>query len=213
LSKNITAVVIIKRRKSVHKVDGQIPWVGDNIQGHSWSGSQVDLTEGFGAFDHVLERLPLGRRVIDVGGGAYDVNIAYLAHKYLIDCSVYDPYKRDAQHNLKIIEGSRVRSFDAAVSFSVLNVISDDQARYDHIKLCQKMLKPGGKVVFKVWPGDETGIGKQTASGFQSNRDIDTYLEEICGVFGSQNVIFDMDQKIIIGINSVVVGLSGSRFI
>lgn len=191
-------------------VDRQIPWIGDNVQGHSWNDGQIDLTEGFGAYDHVLERVALGSRIVDVGGGEYDANRAYVAPKYLIDCSIYDPYKRDVQHNLKVIENSRVRPFDAAVSFSVLNVISDDKARCDHIKLCQNMLKTGGKAIFKVWPGDRTGVGRQTASGYQSNRDIDTYVDEVRNVFGSQNVIFDSDNKIVIGINPIVACTSGA---
>lgn len=186
----------------MNSVDRQIPWIGDNVQGHSWIDGQLDLTEGFGAYDHVVEKgvLALGSRIVDVGGGAYDANSTYVAQKYLIDCSVYDPYKRDAQHNLRVIEDSRVRPFDAAVSFSVLNVISDDEARRDHIKLCQNMLKASGKAVFKVWPGDGSGVGKQTASGYQSNRDIHTYVDEIRSVFGSQNVTIDSDNKIVVGV-------------
>lgn len=183
-------------------VNRQIPWVGDNVQGHSWVNGQIDLTEGFGAYDHAFEKgaLALGSRIVDVGGGAYDANCAYVAQKYLVDCSVYDPYKRDDQHNLKVIQSSKVRPFDAAVSFSVLNVISDDKARQDHIKLCQNMLKNGGKAVFKVWPGDETGVGKQTASGYQSNRDIHTYVDEIRDIFGFKNVALDSQNKIITAI-------------
>jgi len=99
------------------------------------------------------------------------------------------------------------------VSFSVLNVISDDEARRDHIKRCQNILKTGGKAIFKVWPGDKTGIGRQTASGYQSHRDIDTYVDEIRNIFGSQNVTFDPDNKIIIGINPMVAYPSGTRSI
>ncbi len=191
-------------------VDRQIPWVGDNVQGHSWNDGQIDFTEGFGAYDQVLGKVASGSRIVDIGGGAYDANCAYVAQKYLVNCSVYDPYKRDVQHNLKVIGDSKVRPFDGAVSFSVLNVISNDEDRCNHIKLCQKMLKTGGKAIFKAWPGDGTGIGKQTASGYQSNRDINTYLEEICYVFGSQNVVFDPENKIVIGINSVMAYPSGS---
>lgn len=194
-------------------VNGQIPWVGDNVQGHSWNDGQIDLTEGFGAYDHVLGNVASGGRIVDIGGGAYDTNSAYVAQKYLVDCSVYDPYKREAQHNLKVIGDSKVRPFDGAVSFSVLNVISDGEDRSRHIKLCQNMLKTGGKAIFKVWPGDGTGIGKQTASGYQSNRDIDTYVDEIRDVFGSRNVTFDPENKIVIGVNPIVAYPSGIRSI
>jgi hypothetical protein len=188
----------------------QIPWTGDNVQGHSWSNGRIDLTEGLGAYNHVFKRVALGSRIVDVGGGAYDTHSAYVARKYLIDCSVYDPYKRDAQHNLKIIENSKTRPFDGAISFSVLNVISNDKARRDHVKLCQTMLKTGGKAIFKVWPGDKTENGEKSTSGYQSNRDIGTYLDEIRNVFGLKNVRFDSDNKIIIGINPIVAYPSGT---
>jgi hypothetical protein len=195
--------------------DKQIPWVGDNVQGHSWVDRKIDATEGFGAYDHVITQgsLALGSRIVDVGGGSYDANKAYVAYKYLIDCSIYDPYKRDVLHNLTVLESARVRPFDATVSFSVLNVISDHQARQDHIQLCQTMLKTGGHAVFKVWQGDGTGIGRQTTSGYQSNRNISTYVDEIRNVFGSHNVTFDSEKQIVIGINRVVSYPSGSRSI
>ncbi len=188
----------------------QIAWGGDNVQGHSWEGGQIDWTEGFGAYDHVLERVAIGSRIVDVGGGAYDTNSAYVAQKYLIECSVYDPYKREPHHNLQVLANSQVRLFDGAVSFSVLNVISDLEARRGHIKLCRNMLKTGGKAVFKVWPGDGTGIGGQSASGYQSNRGIDTYVDEIRAIFGLQNVTFDSINKIVIGINPLVAYPSGT---
>ncbi|MDP1608946.1 MAG: hypothetical protein Q8L98_06510 [Chlamydiales bacterium] len=194
-------------------INKQIPWVGDNVQGHSWNGQEIDSTEGFGAYDDVCERYALSGRIVDVGGGAYDTNSAYVAQKYLIDCSVYDPYKRDAEHNRKVIERTRVQPFNGVVSFSVLNVISDDKARHEHIKLCQTMLKTGGLAIFKVWPGDMTEIGKETSSGYQSNRDIHTYVDEIRDVFGLQNVTFDPEHKIVVSRNALEIYPSGSRCI
>jgi len=192
----------------------QIPWVGGNIQGHAFDTSgQIDSTEGFGAFDHVLSSHALGTRIVDVGGGAFDANSAYVAEKYQLDCSVYDPYKRSEEHNKRLITKSASHPFDAALSFSVLNVISEGQARMDHIHLCRDFLKPGGKAIFKVWPGDQTGVGKQTASGYQSNRSIDTYVDEIQTTFGSQNVFFDPKAKTIRCSNPVMTYPSGTRSI
>src|ERR1700679_2847080 len=120
----------------------QIPWVGDNVRGHSIDSKtgKIDPTEGFGAFDSVLETTSLGPRAVDIGGGAYDENCAYVAHRYLIDCDVYDPFKRSEDHNAEIISKAGGRPYNAAFSFSVLNVISNRQSRLEHIRLCQKTL-------------------------------------------------------------------------
>ncbi len=189
----------------------QVPWVGDNVIGHSTDSlGKMDETEGFGAIDSVFKIQALGSRAIDMGGGAYDANSAYMASRYLVDCMVYDPYKRDSFHNKKIILDARIRPVDAALSLSVLNVISESSCRLAHLRLCQSVLKTGGKAVFKVWPGDRSGLGKRRVSGYQSNRDIDTYIEELQIVFGSHSVFYHPKEKTVRCTNPVVRHPQGS---
>lgn len=185
----------------------QISWIGDNVKGHSIESGLIDDTEGFGAYDSLLSSESLGNRIIDIGGGLYDYNTAYVAQKYLNECLVYDPYKRSVSHNRKVLQ---CRPYDAAVSFSILNVINTSKARLAHIRLCQQMIKFGGKAAFKVWPGDGSGIGKVTASGYQCNRPIETYLQEIVMIFGRQNVRFDKHLKQIVCRNAIDRYPSGS---
>jgi hypothetical protein len=191
----------------------QVAWVGDNVIGHSMDGTtgQIDTTEGFGAIDSVFRGVILGPRIIDIGGGAYDANCAYAKERYFVDCAVYDPYKRDHLHNQMILDNAAARPVSATLSLSVLNVISEPSARSAHIRLCQSLLKTGGKAVFKVWPGDLSGIGRETASGYQSNRDIETYLDECKDVFGSQAVCYDMHEKTVRCTNLIVTHVLGSR--
>ena len=198
-----------------NSLPSQISWVGDNIIGHAIDPMTglTDKTEGFGAFDNVLNIQNLGQRIIDVGGGAYDYNSAYAAHRYLVDCVVYDPFKRDPEHNRKVLEIAQNTPFHAALSISVLNVINDHKERINHIRFCQNAVKPGGKVVFKVWPGDHSGVGKITASGYQNNRCLKTYLNEITAVFGKQNIFIDQEEELVICINRIERFSSGSCYL
>jgi hypothetical protein len=177
----------------------QTPWTSPNVSGHSidpYTG-EIDLTEGFGAFDSILSSYSLGRRAIDVGGGSNDTNAAYLFHKYQTDLMVYDPFMRSEAHNGSVMETARQRPFDAATSISVLNVIDNKDARIDHIRRCQSVIKEGGKAFFKVWPGNGSGTPEKTEGGFQNNRDLDSYLGEIIEVFGPDRVFIDNKNKII----------------
>jgi hypothetical protein len=190
----------------------QVAWVGANIVGHAFDPAtgDIDDTEGFGAFDSIAKTNVIGVRVMDIGGGSEDVNSVYVAHRYLIDRVVYDPYKRSQDHNEKVLSEAALRPFGSAFSVGVLNVISERIDRLEHIRLSQKVLKVGGKVFFKIWPGNHSGIGGATASGYQNNREPETYLEEIKSIFGRNNVFFDVEQKTIIGTNMIDRYPSGS---
>lgn len=192
-------------------IERQVSWVGDNVIGHSVDVTgQIDATEGFGAIDSVFRAEAWGARIIDVGGGAYDTNSAYIASRYLVDSVVYDPYKRDASHNAKVIADAIVRPVGATLSLSVLNVISEPISRLAHIRLCQSVLKTGGKAVFKAWPGDWSGLGNRTNSGYQSNRNIETYIGELRSVFGSNAVFYHSKEKTVRCTNLIVRHPKGS---
>lgn len=184
----------------------QFDWKIPNVVGHSLDplskNAKVDDTEGFGAFDSILNSCTLGIRCIDIGGGEHDYNAAYCYHKYLIELSILDPYMRSKEHNKKVLETAKAKPFDSCTSISVLNVINLKKSRLEHIKLCKEVVKECGKVFFKVWPGDGTGIEKVKENSFQSNKTLESYLDEIKDVFGSKNVRLDLDNKIIIGIKN-----------
>ncbi|MFA6916504.1 MAG: hypothetical protein WC222_08915 [Parachlamydiales bacterium] len=194
----------------------QISWVGGSVVGHSIDKytNEIDLTEGFGAFDSIFNlSYALSGRALDIGGGASDANCAYVAQRYLLDSVVYDPYMRDPTHNQKVLAVAKKRPFDIAFSLSILNVINDEESRKNHIRLCLSTLKPSGKAIFKVWSGDNSGIGKLTQSGYQSNLDIEKYFDEIAAVFGKDRVKFDEQQKAFICFNNRDTYPSGSVFL
>lgn len=158
----------------------QIPWLRDNVIGHV----DNEYTEGFGAIDDILQGYSsVWLNVLDVGGGAFDTNCMYTMMKYLIsDCQVYDLFQRSALHNNKVVHR---RHYKTCFSFSVLNVINTQKARLQHIRLCLNCLKYGGKAYFKVWSGNQSGIGEIISGGFQSNNPLRFYMNEIESVFGS----------------------------
>lgn len=178
----------------------QTPWLRPNVQGHSWENGRIDHTEAFGAFDSICRSYSLGRTSIDIGGGEYDFNSAYLFQRYDIRQVVVDPFKRTSECNNKILQLAKNKPFDSCTSISVLNVIDLKKARLDHIGLCRSVVKETGKVFFKVWPGNGTGIPETRVDSFQSNRDIETYIDEIRSVFGKSHVKLDQLNKIIIAV-------------
>ena len=114
-----------------------------NVRGHSCDPltGELDLTEGFGAFDAILSIYSLGNRAIDIGGGKHDDNAKYVLEKYGVRLFIYDPYMRDQEHNKMVLEEAKLHPFDACTSISVLNVITEEKERKEHIEpllLCRK---------------------------------------------------------------------------
>jgi len=67
--------------------------------------------------------------------------------------------------------------------------------------------------VFKVWPGDHSGVGKITPSGYQNNRRLETYLNEITAVFGKRDVFVDQEEELVICVNRIERFSGGSCFL
>ena len=169
----------------------QTTWQVLNIKGHiiDPATGQVDDTEGFGAFDSLIQLFkPECPKNFDNGGGAFDDNTHYLKDKYNIQNVVYDPFMRPQPHNEAVLKQVQESSFDCCTSISVLNVIDSAAARAIHINLCYNALKEKGTAFFKVWPGDKSGIPLKSDDRYQSNQEAATYLNEIQKVFGAGNV-------------------------
>lgn len=199
----------------------QIPWTRANNIGHSFyrdenpidqpkgtrvslNGERIDHTEAFGALDSIQKAYRLGPRNLDIGGGQFDFNTAYLWEKYDIKQMVYDPFKRTNAHNLKILDEAKERPFDTVTSISILNVISNEKALRAHIQLTRDTVKEGGKVFFKVWPNNGSGVPSNVPEeGWQSNRRLENYVEDITNIFGSKNVKLDRENQLIVAVKNL----------
>lgn len=178
----------------------QIVWSRPNVKGYSIDPTtgQIDATEGFGGFDSIIKAFNgLGPRNFDNGGGEHDDNTQYLKEKYNIENIVYDPFMRPLEHNENALEQAQIKPFDTCTSISVLNVINTIKSRLAHIKICDKILKANGLAFFKVWAGNKSQIPTEVEGGYQSNKDIEGYIDEVKEAFGAGNVYLDSENKII----------------
>ena len=117
---------------------------------------------------------------IDIGGGRFDNATQFLKEKYGVKNSVFDPYNRDRKNNAAIAE--RIKNgerFDTATISNVLNVIDTPEARANVILEAAKAIKPDGTAYFTVYEGDAKGGAAATTKGWQENRKLSTYRDEI----------------------------------
>ena len=128
---------------------------------------------------------------VDIGGGRFDNATEYLASKG-VENLIFDPYNRSVEHNDYVMKRVAGGKADTATISNVLNVIKEPENRLRVINQAYDALKPGGTAYIKVYAGDLSGIGKPTSSGWQENRKISTYLEEVRSVFKNAYVKGDL---------------------
>lgn len=130
---------------------------------------------------------------LDIGGGKYDTASRWLQEQHGVCSWVYDPYNRDHDHNQQaLVNASKV--CDRVTLANVLNVIPDAGSRLNVLQLASSY---GCPVYISVYEGDRTRVGRETSKGWQENRPIADYLEEISRVFSNVT----RKGKVIIAIN------------
>lgn len=154
----------------------------------------IDITEAFGAFSDLILNFRFiskrGQRNIDLGGGQFDDTTAVL-RSFGVRNFVYDIYGRSQKHNQHVLDN---RPYDSATSISILNVITDDKVRFDHIRLVWDTVKCDGYAFFKTYEGDKSG----TRNAFQMNQPTEYYRTEIEDVFGENNVLVDKFHRVLL---------------
>lgn len=119
---------------------------------------------------------------VDVGGGKYDTFTEALAKKG-VENFILDPYNRDDAHNDQVAARLVQKPADTATISNVLNVVQEPEERQRILQLAHQMLKDGGTVYVTVYTGDGGGKPGPTRDGWQENRPLESYLEEIQAVF------------------------------
>jgi hypothetical protein len=122
-----------------------------------------------------------GTTNIDIGGGKYDLATEFLESKG-VENYVYDQYNRSEKHNSMVLSKA---PFDTSTVNNVLNVIQEDDAQEEVLRLAKKLTKDGGKIYVSVYIGDESGEGKKTTKGFQHNKKLKEYFPLLKKVLGS----------------------------
>lgn len=137
------------------------------------------------------------KRILDVGGGKYDVCRNYMRSKN-IELLVWDPFNRSKAHNSQVRQAVTKHKVDAATSMAVLNVIPEPEARLAHIVTLKEALKENGYAYFKIWPGEGKLKGSNKAvvngygyPGYQANAYAIKFLPEVQLVFGPKNARVD----------------------
>ena len=120
---------------------------------------------------------------LDYGGGKFDQAVEFLKGKGVTNL-VFDPYNRAPEHNQRIMHLLKKRKADTATIANVLNVIKEPEIRKQVMRKVKSLVKPGGEVYIMCYRGEGITPGP-TCNGWQENRPIKTYLEEVQQVFGS----------------------------
>ena len=125
---------------------------------------------------------------LDYGGGKFDNATEFLKTKDVTNL-VYDPYNRSIEHNNEVLDIIRKNNgADTVTCSNVLNVIKEENIRFDVINNIYKLLKTGGIAYFTVYEGDRSNNARPTKAGYQLNRKTIDYLNEIKSVFNDVEV-------------------------
>lgn len=155
----------------------------------------LDDTQGCGA----MYTLPLakGIRNLDLGGGQWDTVSLYLWNMLKIINLVYDPFGRAPEHNTKVLNAVEINKVDSVTSISVMNVIVNEEERFNHLQLAYDSLKCDGIAFFKIWRGCSSQNVRininENPNVIQLNKEAQYYIPEMEQVFGRNNVILIRD--------------------
>lgn len=123
----------------------------------------------------------------DNGGGKFDTATDFLKTQ-LVENLIYDKYNRTGEHNLNIEKRLNNRKADTSTISNVLNVIAEKDVRIEVLRNSKNAIKKGGNVYISIYEGDKTGIAKETTKGYQLNRKLSGYVDEVKEVFDNVTV-------------------------
>lgn len=120
--------------------------------------------------------------ILDYGCGKYDTAAKYANQQGHLWFG-YDPYNLNETHNLRAIHNfSRIsKGCDRVyiICANVLNVIEDIQDIFGILHRIHTLSDEKTTVLFSMYEGNGTGVGKATAKGYQRNEKIKEYLPHI----------------------------------
>ena len=119
---------------------------------------------------------------LDYGGGKYDDASDYLRLFARVSNVVFDPFNRSQKRNGKVLELLKARKADSATICNVLNVIKESVVRQGVLLRVKRLVKYGCPVYISVYRG-RGNTPTLTSRGWQENRPLATYLDEVKQVF------------------------------
>lgn len=126
---------------------------------------------------------------LDIGGGRFEKATEYLKG---LGCRnlVWDPFNRTPEQNIRALAewGGAIAKAGAKPTITisnVLNVIKEREARAKVLEMASSAVRDRFTPVYiSVYEGDKTGIGHATSRGYQLNRKLAAYLDEVRDFFG-----------------------------
>ena len=121
-------------------------------------------------------------RVLDWGGGQYDIAKKAVEHGYPgIKFEVVDAFNRTETHNDRILAEYKDDPATVLTINNVLNVIKETEIIEDVIRESKEYLAADGVCYIKIYEGNDvdgkTGNGKVTSSGWQNNQPAEWYRQ------------------------------------
>lgn len=153
-------------------------------QEYTSAGTSINIAKAPAIFRLVDDRFGWDEGTInlDLGGGRYDTLTDALEARGVRNL-IYDPYNRSTEHNQEVLDEVRDGGADTVTISNVLNVITEENIRLGILDQAYDALRPGGTVYITVYEGDGSGEERVTKSGFQLNRKLADYLDEVREVF------------------------------
>lgn len=114
---------------------------------------------------------------LDIGGGRFSDTTDYLGSMG-VENVVLDPYNSPDTLE-EALAAAKLQKFNTATLCNVLCVINDELMRDRLLAIAANAIKPEGSVYIQVYEGNKTGIPKFTSKGWQSNKPLSRYLDEV----------------------------------
>ena len=127
-----------------------------------------------------------GLSILDYGCGKFNNTCEYLESKGF-QYFGYDPFNRTPEENWK---ATAHVNYDYAILSNVLNVVAEQNLRFDILWHIKMLLAPEAELYIKVYEGNGSGEMKvnEKRNSCQLNLKLKQYLPEVEAVFGARNV-------------------------
>ena len=121
--------------------------------------------------------------ILDIGCGKYYQDTIDRMSKENIVASGYDPYNQTKEINDLSLSIFDNKNPDYIVCSNVLNVIKEDECIEDLLKMICSYSDKNTKIIFSVYRGDSSSIGKETTKGYQRNQKPREYIDLLSKYF------------------------------
>ena len=121
---------------------------------------------------------------LDLGSGQYLNVVDWLWKKDVFNTG-YDPYNLSSYANSLTIDYINRNKVDTVSISNVLNVIKEPENRLLVLLQAKAYVRDDGHIYITVYTKNRNNKPEVTVKGYQSNRSLKSYLEEVARVFPS----------------------------